>query len=253
MNFHAAMVFLKGKPRFHPEAIAERFKADFAQHSIVAHGQAEDLSWQFDIDENTIRIARANLPFPKAELAGPCEASMLWPNAAKELKDHKTHFVISFSTEIEPKLASAILTRFTSAVLNCCSDALGVYWGNASLVIPKKIFIDFAHDVLPHENPMFIWIDFRVGKNKKGNSFGFTTGLRAFGLREIEVPNATEEPASLRQRLLDLSDFILTNGDVFKNGQTIGEDDSHKIVAAITKSKFGHADEVTQLNYSQIR
>ena len=252
MDFHAAMVFLKGKPRLHPNAIVDAFKANFSQHSISGHGQAEDLSWQFEIDGHPIRIARANLPFPKAELSGPCDASLLWPTAAKDLKEHKTHFVISFSTEMDPKVSATILTRFTAAVLESCSDALGVYWGNACLVIPKNIFVKFAREVLPHENPMFIWVDFRVGKTNRGVTFGFTTGLRAFGLREIEAPKAMEELAALRQRLLDLSDFVLSNGDLFKDGQTIGEDSSITIVAATTKSQFGHQEEVLQLKYSRI-
>lgn len=251
MDFHAAMVFLKGKPRLHPNAIVDAFKANFSQHSISGHGQAEDLSWQFEIDGHPIRIARANLPFPKAELSGPCDASLLWPTAAKDLKEHKTHFVISFSTEMDPKVSATILTRFTAAVLESCSDALGVYWGNACLVIPKNIFVKFAREVLPHENPMFIWVDFRVGKTNRGVTFGFTTGLRAFGLREIEAPKAMEEPAALRQRLLDLSDFVLSNGDLFRDGRTIGEDSSITIVAATTKSQFGHHEEVLQLKYSR--
>lgn len=251
MDFHAAMVFLKGKPRLHPNAIVDAFKANFSQHSIVGFGQIDDLSWQFEIDENPIRIARANLPFPKAELSGPCEASLLWPTAAKDLKEHKTHFVISLSTEIDPKVAAKIMTRFTAAVLESCSDALGVYWGNACLIIPKKIFVKFACEVLPHENPMFIWVDYRVGKTNKGVTFGFTTGLRAFGLRELEAPKAMEEPIVLRQRLLDLSDFVLSNGDLFKDGQTIGEDSSIVIVAATAKSQFGHQEKVLQLQYSR--
>ena len=60
------------------------------------------------------------------------------------------------------------------------------YWGNATLVVPKDMFVDFAQEVLPVGPPVHIWIDFLVGANTDNSSKGFTTGLTALGHMELE-------------------------------------------------------------------
>jgi hypothetical protein len=130
-----------------------------------------------------------------------------------------------------------------------CDPALGIYWGNATLIVPKPVFIDFAVEVLPSGPPLHIWIDFLVGPGENGGSSGFTTGMAGLGHMEIEVLDAPETPGALRERLTALCGYLLENGPVIQDGNTIGADADEKIRVVVTESWFGAQGQVMALEY----
>ena len=151
--------------------------------------------------------------------------------------------------ELDPIPLSTLLTRVTTAVLASSETALGVFWSNGALIIPKPIFIEFALDVLPEGAPLYIWVDFRVGQDGNSMSSGFTQGMEALGHKEIEVTKAPESVPELRERLYALAGYLVENGPVINDGDTIGEDESEKIKVVFTKSNFGYKNEVMSLLY----
>ena len=132
--------------------------------------------------------------------------------------------IIGESTPIEQ---ATLLTQVTAAVMAACDPALGIYWGNATLIVPKPVFIDFAVEVLPSGPPLHIWIDFLVGPGE----------------------NAPETPGALRERLTALCGYLLENGPVIQDGNTIGADADEKIRVVVTESRFGAQGQVMALDY----
>ena len=72
---------------------------------------------------------------------------------------HQAHVIVTLMSELNQVERSILLTKVTTAVLAATDDAIGVYWGNATLVMPKDIFVEFAEQVLPHGPPLDIWIE----------------------------------------------------------------------------------------------
>ncbi len=142
-----------------------------------------------------------------------------------------------------------MLTQVSAAVMHACPAALGVYWGSATLIIPKPLFTDFALEVMPHELPLHMWVDFRVGSDDKGGSSGFTTGMASLGHMEIEALNTPETPAALRDRLTTLCTYLLQNGPVILDGNTIGANADEKIRVVYADSQFGFDSKVMLLEY----
>ena len=188
-------------------------------------------------------------PIPWSDLEGPCATSILWKNAAKEVKAHTLHWIITVNGELEPVALSRLLTQGTAAALSACPAAIGVYWGNATLIVPRAIFLDFATDVLPHGPPLHIWVDFRIGQDSAKSSSGFTTGMQALGHMEFETQQAPEPPGELRERLLSLAGYVIENGPVIKDGDTVGEDADEKIRVVYSKSASGYKEKVMRLVY----
>ncbi|WP_178372561.1 DUF4261 domain-containing protein [Massilia sp. CF038] len=117
--------------------------------------------------------------------------------------------------------------------------------------MPKNLFADFATEVIPHGAPLPIWVDYRVGWNDgKTHSAGFTTGLAALGLMEMEAQLAAESPAELRKRFEAITHYLLENGMVIRDGDTVGESASEKIRVQYCPSHFGAKDPVMQLVYA---
>ena len=203
----------------------------------------------FDIGPSKIALIFMDAAFPWSDLEGPCATSVMWHDAATALQPHRAHVIISVLGELAPLEQATLLTQVTAAVLHASSAALGIYWGAATLVIPKQLFIEFAIEVLPHDLPIHMWVDFRVGRDEKGGSSGFTCGMAALGHMEIEALNTPEAPDKLKDRLSMLCLYLLQNWPVIEDGNTIGASDDEKIRVVYTDSQYGHEGDVMLLEY----
>ncbi len=212
--------------------------------------EGED-SLSLQLGESFIVMAKMPGPIPWTELEGPCATSILWRNATEEVKQHKIHWIVTVNSDLDQVGNSTLLTKATAAALAACSSAIGVYWGNATLVVPKGIFIDFAKEVLPHGAPLHIWVDFRVGKDSEKTSSGFTAGMKALGHMEFETQHSPEPPGELHKRLMGLADYVVENGPVIRDGDTVGEDAEERIRVVYSDSEFGHQGKVMRLVYEQ--
>jgi hypothetical protein len=188
-------------------------------------------------------------PIPWSDLEGPCETSILWPDAAEEIQRHKLHWIITIQGDLEPVDLSTRLTQATAAALAACETAIGVYWGNALLIVPKPLFIDMAREVMPEEPPLLIWVDFRVGSDSDETSGGFTYGMQALGHMEFETQSAPEPPEELHDRLISLASYVVVNGPVIEDGHTVGQDADEKIRVEVGESSYGLEGQVMRLIY----
>lgn len=194
-------------------------------------------------------VAPVPVAIPWSDLEGPCATSLLWKNAATDVKPHRAHLIVTILSELNEIERSTLLTQATVAVLAACDAALGVYWGNASLLVPKPIFVELAERILPHGPPLDIWIDFRIGWQEQKRSAGFTQGMKALGHMELEARDWPEKPSELRDRMQGLARYLLDNGRVIKDGDTVGQSASEKIRVVYVRSTFGHDALVMQLRY----
>lgn len=202
-----------------------------------------------DVGSSSIIFGKMPAQFPWSDLEGPCATSILWPKATEELKPHKIHWIVTVSGELNELDLSKLLTQATAAFMASCPAALGVYWANATLLVPKGIFIEFAQKILPHIAPLDIWVDFRVGRDSEKSSAGFTCGMAALGHKEFEAQGSPEPPGELRERFLSLARYVVENGPVINDGDTIGEDANERIRVVYSKSQFGHKGQVMRLEY----
>ena len=216
--------------------------------------EESDSSFSFNIGNAFIAVGVMAAPIPWGDLEGPCATSILWPDSKNELQQHQFHSIVTVSSEELTAIElSVLLTQITAALVAVTNGAIGVFWSNAAMVIPRKIFIEFASEILPQGPPVHIWVDFRVGTNEAGHSSGFTSGLARLGLMEIESTHSPESVAELRDRLTGLAEYLLINGLVINDGDTIGEDENAMIRVLYEKSSFGHEDNILGLHYLQAK
>jgi hypothetical protein len=209
-----------------------------------------DGSWSFGFGEYFAAVAMMPAPIPEADLRGPIETATLWPDAGKDLKTSPGHLIVTVMTAEDGGAVELRrnLTRVVASVLEGCEGALGVYWGDATMLIRKDVFREIAVEALP-EPPLLLWVDFRVGPVAGGKSGGFTVGMSALGLMELESDAANEPPAEFRDRLMSIAAYLLANGLVIKDGDTVGESPTEKIRASYGKSSFGHEEAVIRLQF----
>jgi hypothetical protein len=251
-----AIIPLGQRPRISPKAI----KADLYAHwPDIGHlGLATKPSKKalvFELGQRAqavLTIVKACIPWP--ELKGSYESNILWQDAFADLKHHKAFLVASVKdlSPLSPLERSMLLTQLTAAVLNTCPAALGVLWCNASLLIPPALFCEYAVKILPLGPPIPIWVDIRISPNDRGRMSGFTTGLDALGHMEIETENSPETAAELRTRFEGLVAYLLKNGPVICDGDTIGEGANEKIKVVYSSSSFGKTSTVMRIDFDSV-
>lgn len=206
-------------------------------------------SLAFRVGNSNVIIAFMPVPIPWSDLEGPCETSWLWKDAKAALRGHTGHLIVTVVSEEEPVERSRLLTQFCASILATCEQAPGVYWPSAALLVPSALFQDMAVEVMPEEPPLLIWVDFRVGWSDQGKSSGFTTGMAGLGHMELEAEDAPEPPNELQQRLMSVVYYLLDNGPVIQDGDTIGGEDEGPIRVVYADSAFGHKGKVMRLEY----
>jgi hypothetical protein len=246
-----AFIPLMPKAKLSPTAIRNHLATkwpDLGQPEATG-GERDQIS--FRVAGCDVIIAMMRAPIPWSDLEGPCATSWLWKDAAATLKQHAGHLIVTLLSDLNPVERSVLLTQVCAAVLATCAEAPGVYWSNATLVVPSKVFQEFAERILP-DPPLYIWVDYRVGTTGKTSS-GFTTGMQALGHMELETESATEAPGDLRERFFALGNYLLEHGPVIKNGDTVGEDANERIKVVYAKSAFGHEGQVMRLEYEPLQ
>jgi hypothetical protein len=249
MAIFTAMIALGPDPSISATDIQHDFGSNWPNLPITMNVEKHKGVLSFRIGDSEVSLGHMPAPIPWSSLEGPCATSFLWPNASKELRPHMSHLIVVASGKSSKLELAKLATQITAAVLGTCTAAIGVYWGSATLVVPAKIFREFAIEVLPTGPPIQIWIDFRVGKNEQGKSIGFTHGLAELGFMEMETGSASESPVQLRDRLWSLATYLLEKGPVIKDGDTVGQDAKEKIRVVYSPSIFGHPDQVMRLDY----
>lgn len=249
MSLAISMVALGKDAKISGTAIPKAWAARWRQGAQPGGAEKKENTLSYRVGEIDVIYGLMPAPIPWSDLERPCETSILWPEAAAELKRHKRHVIVTASGEAEPVELMTVLTQATAALADSCEGTVGVYWGSASIVLPPKLFGEIAGDCIPNEFPVAIWVNCVVGKNEDGGSSGYTCGLDSFGLMDFVAEKSPEPPAELHKRLFGFAEYILTNGPVIKDGDTIGETAEEKIKITYGPSTFGHKEPVMRLSY----
>jgi hypothetical protein len=73
--------------------------------------------------------------------------------------------------------------------------------------------------------------------------------MEALGHMEFEALESPETFADLRERFMGLAGYVLENGPVIRDGDTIGEDANERIRVVYSDPAFGHKNKVMRLEY----
>ncbi len=210
----------------------------------------EDGLLSFQLGDELFVLALMSAPYPWSDLEGPCATAWMWPKnmPAIGLKHHRTHLLVTMiSGRSNPVRRRLMLTAVTAAAAQQ-PGVMGIYWGDSTMVHYPKIFGEMAHLVTTQNAPpLYLWVDYRLFRNPNGTTGLFTTGLKALGHMEIEIPSIKMPVGKLREWAMNISQYLLTNGPVLKDGNTIGMTAEQQIRIRHRPSMFGRRDMVLRM------
>lgn len=249
MPLKLATVLINGDRPLTAAAFVADFRARWPDLPAPSEVEEDGLTLSCQIGFDDVIVGRMPAPIPWTDLEGPCATSILWKNATEQVRAHTEHYIVTVNAELGPIPLSALLTRVVASVLAATDGAIGVYWMDATLLVPRDLFLEFADRVLPLGPPLAIWVDIRAGHTEGGGSAGFTSGLAALGLREIEVAHASEKPSELYERLQTLVEYVVAHPSAIQDGHTVGRNADEKIRVRFTASQYGHSGQVMALTW----
>ena len=250
----AIVFFDSDNPGLTGEGVAHMLSSQFPDVT-VGNIQSEENTISFNVDPDVaVVLGHMPGPVPWDSLAGPASVSLLWPESEQPLNAHKSHMIVTIAGEMEPVPQAILLTQATTAVLSATESALGVLWCNAQMLVRKDLFCEFAEKIMPQGPPLHIWLNMRAGDAPDGSGLtaGFTEGMTALGHMEFETLNSTDDVGELRDRLYSLAEYVLENGPVIRDGDTIGESANERIRVIYADSAFEQEGQVMRLDYSSL-
>jgi Domain of unknown function (DUF4261) len=206
----------------------------------------------FNLDGVMVTVMGIDKPLPPGWEPAAKRSERHWKDVSNVLARHKGHIVISAGTNPSNQLMAArLLTAVTGAVMRCHVTCSGVLW-NTEVARSRSDFLkgsEAAFAPFP-QFPFALWIDLQMFSDKANNGVvALTFGLKHFVGREVEFFTKVSDQAALLNRVYGLAAYLLQNGAIVKNGDTIGISESEHIKVVTTRSKrfFGLSVYLTQL------
>ena len=186
VRHHAlAMVMLRTR-EFDPAAVLPHLTGRWSDLPSIMNAEQADAVVSASITGGAIGLAHIPMPIPAGDLTAPVAMAWHWPEAAESVASHESHVIVHATSAALGLLDLRLFhTRLTASVA-AVGDGVGVYVGDAMLVRAAADYQNDAAESSRENLPILSWIGFNPARDD-ATVCGYTTGLRAFGLLELEA------------------------------------------------------------------
>jgi hypothetical protein len=173
-----------------------------------------------------VSIVRQAQPVPDGTLERVARGSIGWPEAPAAVAVHTGHVIVGCLEEAQDHqqaLHFATMTTLATAAVLQESDGLGVYWSTGEIMVSGQGWQQAAAAILAKSLPVADWINLIWRRGGEGEIGAATEGARAFFGMEIEFAPSRLQPAEIAGKLFNVVHYLLMNGAVLKDGDTLGQ------------------------------
>lgn len=189
------------------------------------------------IDGEMVAIAYMPVPIPIGDIEGTAKYAYNWQSVVDDLKEMNGHSIVSIMAGKKPAIDRfKLLTKVLYSIL-ATSNAIGVYQGSQSLLIPKEQYLNSTEQIKDDELPIGLWVYIGLRKTDKGNSV-YTYGLTEFSKQEIEVINSRLDLEELYDFITNISAYVINSNVILKSGETFGYTADQKVKITSSKGHF---------------
>jgi Domain of unknown function (DUF4261) len=229
------MVLLKEVQAIDETKIITNLKDKWHVHIDSTDGN--DSSLILKIDNQMIMVALIPASIPNGELDYSANLAYFWKNAKTEAVQHKAHIIISVLPSNHTAIdMNSLFTKVVTAILEE-TDALGIYLGSRTLLLPKEFYITTAELLKEGSLPLFNWAYFGMVKQGEKNSV-YTYGLELFGKKEMEIIDSLHPINELQDMMYNTAHYVLDSDVTLKNGETLGISAEQKLKISLSKGKY---------------
>lgn len=203
----------------------------------VSDVEGDDDTATFRINGELVAIAKMPAPVPYEEIESTANYTYLWNNVLEEAGNHASHAIVSvLSSETDVVERHIIFTQLNASILRT-SNAIGIYQGMQTLLLPKALYLDFADLLFQEMLPVQLWVYIGLVSDENSNST-YTYGLNQFHKTELEIIESTMERSDLYDFIIAIVSYIIGYDVTLRDGETIGFTEDQKIGITESKAKF---------------
>ncbi len=190
-----------------------------------------------DIDGEKVAIAFMPAPIPSHDIEETARYAYNWPTILDDVTNMTGHAIVSVmsgskTTAERYKLLSKVLHTILVT-----SDAIGIYQGSQTLLIPKDQYVESAQSLKDGANPISLWVYLGLRTSEDGNSI-YTYGLKEFGKHEMEIINSKLNLEELYDFISNICAYVIGSNVSFNHGETLGYTADQKIKITLSKGQF---------------
>jgi hypothetical protein len=248
-NMALAMVALSQRTLPDLNKLQSFFEEHWNEKVNITNLRHDSESCSCVLADATIAISLMPMPIPWSQIEGPCATAWYWPEAAESLRNHQFHLIVAVTGSPHDKIDTALLLTKLVAFVAKGVQADGIYWGEGTLVHSVESFLNQALEMSREYLPLYLWIDFRVNSEENSSLTLFTTGMKYFGLMEIEILQSKNPPSMLMDRAFNIAHYLLDNGPILLDGHTIGISQEEKIQVRHLPSIWESSRKVYRLEF----
>lgn len=222
---------------------AKRLKERFGEILPIGENVSQEENVAVIPCDGSMLIAGlVDTPLPEKHWREWADAAWWWPEAEEMMRQNQAHIIVSStwdkSTRIDAHLKHMLIVR--EFVEQLC--AIGVAWGNV-LVSANQFAGEFHRFQTENILPVRVWVLIQLSGDGEGGTIVSTLGMNQFDLREIEANSAPMEPKDALEFVNNLAGYLLTNGPVINDGDTVGGSEEQRIRMRFAPSfREGHGE-----------
>lgn len=192
----------------------------------------KDDSLVFTAQGCMVAVSLMPAPVPGGEAERNAASNYFWKEAVEVTKTHTAHLLVAVLARESDYAGAAKL--FVKTACTCLKEpnALGIYVSGT--VLQPEFYLQVAEDLQEDELPILGLVYLGVYRNESGNN-GYTIGLEAFGLDELEILGSRQEMSKVHEMLFAVCGYVLNENVVLQDGETIGFTEDQKL--KITRSE----------------
>lgn len=150
-------------------------------------------------------------------------------------KEHQAHLLVAvLGRGHEPLKAGEFFVKVVTACLKA-PNALGIY--DCGTVWLPEHFIQAAMVMKEGETPLNALVFVGLYQDEKGVS-SWTNGLHSFGKEELEIIASSHTPSEVYELMYNISAYIIQQGAVLRNGETLGYTAKQKLPLTLSKGVY---------------
>lgn len=227
------------------QTFAERYPIDSVPEKITE----KDGTAVFPIADGQVAISLVPTPIPWSSLEGPCDVAWWWPEARQRMQEHKAHAILAMIDHSGSAVERHVLLTQMAAAVVANADVAGIYWTSGGVVHSPEALLTLSAALSPDNLLPELWIDMRLVKDPQGAHQFFTTGMEAFGHREIEIPCSHQSAEEIYGFVYGVIKYVLSSDQFIRDGETIGRSVEEKIEVGYGPSMLGQNRQVMTLAF----
>lgn len=183
--------------------------------------------------------------------------SRLWPDATPAPVDYAAHTIVTVmefgkdGQDTNLVAQAALLSRVLASAIALSDGIQAVYFGSANHVVLPALFRELAQATLPAPMPI-AWVAINVGERPDGVMTGHTRGMDMLGLMDIEIAGTQDSAEEVFGRLTGIVDYLVENGMVISDGDTLGATAEERIRVVYGPSALDPERQVMRLQNEEV-